>query len=109
MDADMARMDDFMSLLIFSNETFTPSEASCLPKLYFSNILDVYTFTNRRDIPCLANIAVFLILDKTRTKELIPNSAIDTIFENTAAAQDSPMFRMLIKLAVHLVSNTKVD
>jgi hypothetical protein len=109
LDADMARMDDFMSLPFFSDEAFTPSEANCLPELYFADILDLYTFANRRDIPRLANMAVSLMQDKTRTEELVPISAINTIFENTAAAQDSPMFRMLIELAAHLVSDTEVD
>jgi hypothetical protein len=109
LNAEKARTEDLLSLPFAFNKPLAPSDANSLQQLSFADIVDLYTFADRRDVPRLSDMAISLILEKIKSEQRLPASVINGILYNTAAAQNSLMFGMFVELAVQLVSDSDID
>jgi len=69
----------------------------------FNDLVEIYAFADRRDVPALSDHVVSVMLEKIAAEGKMPVEMLERLLNKTVAGKDSLMFQMLVETAARFV------
>lgn len=79
------------------------------PKVSFFDLVELYEFADRRDAKALSDHVVSVMLEKISVERVLPVEAIAHLLTKTIAGKHSPMFQMLVEIALQFIDHRDLE
>ncbi|KAF2820303.1 hypothetical protein CC86DRAFT_412179 [Ophiobolus disseminans] len=73
------------------------------PKVSFDDLVELYGFADRRDVPALSDCVVSVMLEKIAAGDGLPVETLERLLTKTVAGKNSLMFQMLVEIGARCV------